>query len=102
MAPVEITSTVVVVKPEITIVANDINMTYKDGTSYDVQLIDGNGNPRAIAGEIVKITVMGKTYSCKTNAEGIASLPINLACGTYSIVAEYDGKEICNNITVNK
>ena len=102
LAPVEITSTVVVVKPEITIVANDINMTYKDGTSYDVQLIDGNGNPRAIAGEIVKITVMGKTYSCKTNAEGIASLPINLACGTYSIVAEYDGKEICNNITVNK
>ncbi len=102
LAPVEITNTVAVVKPEITIVANDINMTYRDGTSYDVQLIDGNGNPYAVAGEIVKMTIKGKAYERKTDSQGIASLPINLASGSYAIIAEYDGKEICNSITVNK
>ncbi len=102
LAPVEIINTISVVKPEIAIVANDINMTYKDGTCYDVQLIDRNGNPYAIAGEIVKMTIKGKTYQCKTNAQGIASLPINLASGTYSIIAEYGGKVISNSITVNK
>ena len=102
LAPVEIINIISVVKPEIAIVANDINMTYKDGTCYDVQLIDRNGNPYAIAGEIVKMTIKGKTYVCKTNGHGIASLPINLGSGTYSIIAEYGGKVISNSITVNK
>ena len=102
LAPVEIINTISVVKPEIAIIANDINMTYKDGTCYNVQLVDKNGNPYAIAGEIVKITILGKTYECKTNAQGIASLPINLVSGTYTIIAEYGGKEISNSITVNK
>ena len=99
---VEISSTISVAKPELSLVAEDINMTYKDGTSYNVQLVDGQGNPYAVAGEIVKITVKGKEYNRKTNANGIASLPINLAAGTYEITAEYDGKVINSTVIVNK
>ena len=99
---VEITNTITVNKPQMSIVAEDVNMFYKDGTSYDVQLADGEGNPVAMAGEIIKITINGKTYDRKTNSEGIASLPINLMAGTYTITAEYDGNTISNTVTVNK
>ena len=99
---VEITNTITVNKPQMSIVAEDVNMFYKDGTSYDVQLTDGEGNPVAMAGEIIKITINGKTYDRKTNSEGIASLPINLMAGTYTITAEYDGNTISNTVTVNK
>ena len=87
---------------EYNIVAEDVNMTYQDGTSYNVQLVDVNGNAVAQSGVIVKITINGKSYNRQTDANGIASLPINLRAGTYEISAEYDGKEITNTIVVNK
>ena len=82
--------------------ASDVNMSYKDGTTYDVQLVDGNGNPLAISGEIIKISIKGKTYDCKTNANGVASLPINLMQGNYTISAQYGDEIVNNNIVVNK
>ena len=98
---VEINSTVVVNPPEYNLVANDINMTYQDGTNYTVQITDGEGNNVAQAGVVIKITVNGKSYNRKTNDEGIASLPINLKAGTYEVTAEYNGKQITNTIVVN-
>ena len=99
---VEISKTVVVNPPEYEIVADDINMTYQDGTSYTVQLTDTQGNPVSEAEVVIKVTINGKSYNLKTNAEGIVSLPINLKAGTYEITAEYNGKEITNTIVVNK
>lgn len=99
---VNITNTISVNKPVMSIAAEDVNMTYKDGTSYAVQLVDGEGNPVAIAGEIVKITIKGKTYDCKTNASGIATLPINLAAGEYELTAEYGNNTITSTVIVNK
>ena len=84
------------------IVAHDINMTHKDGTSYDVQIVDENGNPFAFPDAIVNMTVNNKTYKIKTNASGTAVLPIKLPVGEYIIFAEYNGKTINNTITVNK
>ena len=81
-------------------------MNYRDGTSYDVTLTDPSGTP--IANSIVKITVVGKTYSIRTNENGVASLPINLAVGTYDISAKFEGNgqysdvEIANTIVVNR
>ena len=46
---VETTNTITVTS-RTSITAHDINMTYKDGTTYDVQLVDGNGNPIAQSG----------------------------------------------------
>ena len=99
---VEITKTIVVNPPVYGLAANDINMTYKDGTSYKVQITDIQGNPVAMAGIAIKITICGKSYYRNTNASGIASLPIGLKAGTYEITAEYNGKQITNTIVVNK
>ena len=98
---VEISKTVVVNPPEYEIVADDINMTYQDGTSYNVQITDAQGSPVAQAGVVIKVTINGKSYDRKTNADGIASLPINLRAGSYEITAEYNGKQITNTIVVN-
>jgi hypothetical protein len=97
-----IENTVTVKDLEADITANDVNMTYKDGTAYEVQLVDGEGNDVAVANIVVKITIKGSTYNVKTDANGVAKLPINLAQGTYDISAEYNGKEITNRIVVNK
>ena len=97
-----IENTVTVKDLEADITANDVNMTYKDGTAYEVQLVDGEGNNVAVANIVVKITIKGSTYNIKTDANGVAKLPINLAAGTYDISAEYNGKEITNRIVVNK
>ncbi len=99
---VNVTKEITVEKPVMNITAENINMTYKDGTSYAVQLTDGQGNPVNIAGEIVKITINGKTYDRKTNADGVATLPINLGVGEYTISAEYNESQITSTITVNK
>ena len=99
---VEINSTIVVNPPEYNLVASDINMTYQDGTNYTVQITDNEGNPVAQAGVVIKVTINGKSYNCKTNADGIASLPINLKAGTYEITAEYNGKQVNSTVIVNK
>ena len=99
---VEISKSIVVNPPEYEIVADDINMTYQDGTSYTVQLTDTHGNPVSESGVVIKVTICGKSYNLKTNADGIVSLPINLKAGTYEITAEYNGKEITNTIVVIK
>ena len=98
----EVTNIVSVTDYNATLVANDISMTYQDGTNYEVQLTTDDGNPIAVANLVVKITLLGKTYNIKTDAEGIAKLPINLRAGNYTVTAEYNGKEITNTIVVNK
>ena len=46
---------------EYEIVADDINMTYQDGTSYNVQITDAQGSPVAQAGVVIKVTINGKS-----------------------------------------
>ena len=99
---VKINNTITVEKPRLTIVAEDVNMTYQDGTNYTVQITDGDGQAVAQDGVVIKVTINGKSYNIRTNAEGISSLPINLKAGTYDITAEYNGKQINNTIVVNK
>ena len=90
------------IKQKMTITAEDINMTYKDKTNYNVQLIDTNGKPIPLAGETIKITIKTKEYNIKTNNNGTATLPINLNIGNYEITAKYNEKTIKNTITITK
>ena len=88
-------------KSNVSLVADDINMTMGEDVNYTVQLIDSEGDPVPLKGEKVKIIFKDKTYDRKTNEKGIATLPINLDAGNYTFTAQYNGNEITNDIIVN-
>ena len=71
---------------------------HDDSKPFTVRALDKYGKPAA--NQFVKMTVSGKTYTLKTNAKGIATLPINLYPGTYKITSEYEGYKVSNTITV--
>lgn len=96
----EISNSITIKEYDAAIVASDVEMTYKDGTSYEAQLIDGEGNAISVAGLVVKFTILNKSYNVKTDEKGIARLPINLNVGNYTIKAEYNGNEVVNNIVI--
>ena len=72
-------------------------MKFKDGSVYSVHLTDGNGVP--VVNASIIFNVHGVSYIITTNEDGIASLPINLNPGTYTITATYV-KTISNTITI--
>ena len=96
----EISNSITIKEYDAAIVASDVEMAYKDGTSYEAQLIDGEGNAISVAGLVVKFTILNKSYNVKTDEKGIARLPINLNVGNYTIKAEYNGNEVVNNIVI--
>ncbi|WP_406534048.1 Ig-like domain-containing protein, partial [Methanobrevibacter sp.] len=54
------------------IAADDLVMSYKDGSAWVVTLTDEDGN--AIAGGAVKVGIYGKLYNRVTDADGVARL----------------------------
>ena len=58
-----------------TIVGDDITLMYKNGTRFYVSLMK-DGKP--IAGELIYLNINGVIYTRTTNAEGSASIAINL------------------------
>ena len=98
---IKINNTIHVKKPKMSITAEDIYMTYKDGTKYNVQLINEDNHPITLAEEIITINIVGKEYNLKTNNQGIASLPINLNIGKYKISAKFKENESDNEIKID-
>ena len=98
---IKINNIIHIEKPKISITAEDIHMTYKDGTNYNVQLINEDNRPLTLAGEIIKINIIGKEYAIKTDNQGIASLPINLNIGKYEISAKFEGNEADDEIKID-
>ena len=81
-----------------TLNATDLKMDYKDGSTFDVAVVDGQGNP--LANVAVKLNINGVFYTRYTNSKGIAMLNITLIAGKYIITSEYDGFKISNTITI--
>ena len=78
--------------------AEDVNMTYKDGTQFKAKLVDGEGNP--LANVNVSFNINGVFYQRTTDENGTARLNINLMPGEYIITSEYDNARISNKITI--
>ena len=94
---------VVVTKQALNIKANDLVMSPKDGSTFDVAITDKYGNP--MKGIDVLFIISGVKYNKVTDESGIAKLNINLNVGYYDIYYEinsvfYQGSG-SNKILVN-
>ena len=78
----------------------DIVMLYTAGNYYKVRVYGDDGKV-AGNGEVVIITIDGKSYPIKTNAEGYAVFKINLKPKLYTITASYKGTTVKNSVKVN-
>ena len=78
--------------------AADMKMSYRDGSTFNATLIDGNGSP--LANTNVTFNINGVFYQRTTDEKGIARLNINLMKGEYIITSSYNGSNIANKITI--
>ena len=79
--------------------AENVTMSYKDGTKFKATLVDGEGNP--LANTNVTFNINGVFYQRTTNATGVAALNINLMPGEYIITSSYNDANIANTIKIN-
>ena len=80
--------------------AKDINMKYRDGTKFEVKLVNGQGRP--FAGQKITFNINGVFYERITDAKGIARLNINLMAGEYIITSMYEnGAALSNKVTIS-
>jgi hypothetical protein len=81
-----------------TLYATDLEMSYKDGSTFNATVLDGQGNP---AKEVtVQFNINGVFYNRVTDSNGIAMLNITLMSGEYIITSEYDGLKVSNTIII--
>lgn len=78
---------------------NNFTMYYHDGTKLTAKLTDCIGNP--IANETIFFIINGVTYNRTTDADGIASMAINLIPGNYNVTVYYKGSDKYNNVSKN-
>ncbi|MBQ2653689.1 MAG: Ig-like domain-containing protein [Methanobrevibacter sp.] len=87
----------VVVKPVLT--AKNISKKKATTIKFTAKLVNTNG--KANKGKTVKFKVKGKTYTAKTNKNGIATLNLkNLKVGKYTITTTFGKSTIKNTLTV--
>ena len=82
-----------------TLTADDLKMTYKDGSTFNATAIDGQGKP--IAGKNITFNINGVIYQRPTDENGIARLNIRLMAGEYLITSQYGQAKISNKITIS-
>ena len=79
--------------------AEDINMTYMDGTQFAATLLDETG--KALAGVNITFNINGVFYNRTTDENGTARLNIRLMAGEYIITSMYEnGAATSNKVTI--
>ena len=79
---------------------SDLRFNETQKGKFNVKILNSYG--KASPNKKVTLKVNGKTYTAKTNKNGIASLDLSLDSGKYTITTEYEGLKASNKITVNK
>ena len=80
---------------------NNIVVDYAGGKYFTAKVVTGDG--RAVgAGAIVKFTINGKTYTVKTDNNGVAKLKITQLPKKYTLTTTYNGKTYKNTVTVKQ
>jgi len=80
--------------------ANDVELYYKNGTSFKAVLSDDEGS--LLANQKIIFTINDVNYTRTTNNDGAASIAINLNSGIYNISSFYAGNEkYSSSITTN-
>ena len=82
-----------------TLTAEDLKMTYKDGSTFNATVIDSQGNP--IVGKNITFNINGVFYQRPTDENGTARLNIRLMAGEYIITSQYGQAKISNKITIS-
>ena len=78
---------------------SDIVMIYKDGTRMVAVLTDYKGNP--IANATVYFSINGVTYAKTTDANGTASMGLNLLSNIYEATVSYNGSDMYDGVSKN-
>ncbi len=81
------------------ITSKDLTMKYNDGSYFSVKVVGWDGN-KAAAGETVTFIINGKTYTAKTDANGVAKIKITQKAGSYTVTTKYLGSTAKNKLTV--
>ena len=81
-----------------TLLTNDLEMVYHDGSNFTAKALDGQGNP--LANQNITFNVNGVFYHKVTDNDGIASLNINLNPGEYIITSIWNNYQVGNKITI--
>ena len=77
---------------------NDIKAYEDDDFTYKVNLTDHNG--KAIPNTEITFKINDKTYTNKTNKNGLAALTLNLKEGNYTITAKYKNTTTTNELEI--
>ena len=81
-----------------TLITNDLTKMYLGPEKFNATVLDGQGKP--LANQNVTFNINGVFYNKVTDANGVASLAINLMAGEYIITSIYDSYETSNKVTV--
>ena len=81
-----------------TLITKNLDMKYRDGSSFTAQTLDTNGNP--IANQNVTFNVNGVFYTRTSDSNGIAKLTINLMSGEYIITSMWNNFQTGNTIKI--
>lgn len=79
--------------------AEDLKMSYRDGSKFVATLLDGQGH--VFASQNITFNINGVFYTRMTDGNGVARLNINLMSGEYIITSSYDGLNIANKVTIS-
>ena len=82
---------------KVKIQSKNLNTYYQDKISYKVTVSDFKCK---VANKYVKFTIGKKTYSVRTDKNGVATLKLKLKPGKYAVYASYANAKVKNTINV--